>query len=487
MTPKRGKGAELANKGGAARGKYLTTETCGLGLFWSWCYCLWFVPDVYAGIGANLPGKEHAWLAVLGSAAVVQFLVPIFFRRRSLSSFPRLYVFVPLVMFAGTVGIELSYSVFPSVALYYFSSTLAGVSSAFMWHQWGERYMATKNAKVGAVAFAFGVVLSALLSTTFVLPTVLSDICVALIPLVSSYLLSCSLKTHPAVVPAALLPKASRKIGFGAMAKVSCIAFIVCAVCTFSWASSPVLQQNMGRDLLCAGILVGAFLMVAAALPSLLFGSELPAGRLLSWTCMLAVVALAMRASNIAALLPLSFVLSMAASVALDVLLVSYFVSLVVKGYTASTTAFGFSEGFICAAMVAGNFACKAVFGQSDGEIAAFPVELGLGLLCVLALMLLLLGDQQREINLIMTSPPEASEMERNSKAIADEFGLSAREYEILVLLGQGYTTQSVARSLVLSPYTVQTHIKHIYAKTGIHRRSELMDYVNLKRTTYHE
>ncbi len=32
-----------------------------------------------------------------------------------------------------------------------------------------------------------------------------------------------------------------------------------------------------------------------------------------------------------------------------------------------------------------------------------------------------------------------------------------------------------------------QTHIKHIYVKTDIHRRSELMDYVNLDRTSSDE
>ena len=70
------------------------------------------------------------------------------------------------------------------------------------------------------------------------------------------------------------------------------------------------------------------------------------------------------------------------------------------------------------------------------------------------------------------------------ARAIADEFHLPEREYEIPVLLGQGHSTQSLAKVLALSPYTVQTHIKHIYAKIGIHRRAELIDYVNLQRTS---
>lgn len=168
--------------------RYLTVEACGLGLFWSWCYCLWFIPDVYSGIGAALPGKDFAWLAVLGSAAVVQFLVPVAFRKRPLSSFPFLYWLVPAVMFLGTVGIELSAPA-RSEMLYGVSAVLAGASSAFLWHLWGERYSATRYADTGAMAFAFGVVLSVSLLVVFFLPTVVSNGLVALIPLCSTVLL----------------------------------------------------------------------------------------------------------------------------------------------------------------------------------------------------------------------------------------------------------------------------------------------------------
>lgn len=157
-----------------------------------------------------------------------------------------------------------------------------------------------------------------------------------------------------------------------------------------------------------------------------------------------------------------------------------------IRGYAVPATAFGSGEGFICAAMLAGNRVARLVFGGEEGT-SQLSVEIGLGLMCLLSLLLLLLGEQQDEIDVIMTAPPEITDVERNCRAIADEFGLSAREYEILVLLGQGHTTQSLARILVLSPYTVQTHIKHIYGKIGIHRRAELMDYVNLKRTSFDE
>ena len=34
-------------------------------------------------------------------------------------------------------------------------------------------------------------------------------------------------------------------------------------------------------------------------------------------------------------------------------------------------------------------------------------------------------------------------------------------------------------KKLVISPYTVNTHVRHVYEKIGIHKRSELIDYIN--------
>ena len=62
------------------------------------------------------------------------------------------------------------------------------------------------------------------------------------------------------------------------------------------------------------------------------------------------------------------------------------------------------------------------------------------------------------------------------SKAMAEEFGLSRRETEVLVLLMQGYDTNAVAEKLFLSPHTVKSHTYHIYQKAGVNSRRELLE-----------
>ncbi len=55
----------------------------------------------------------------------------------------------------------------------------------------------------------------------------------------------------------------------------------------------------------------------------------------------------------------------------------------------------------------------------------------------------------------------------------AQDTGLSDRELEILSTLGRGYTYQEVADLLGISVRTVQSHVKNIYSKLGVHSRAE--------------
>jgi DNA-binding NarL/FixJ family response regulator len=50
---------------------------------------------------------------------------------------------------------------------------------------------------------------------------------------------------------------------------------------------------------------------------------------------------------------------------------------------------------------------------------------------------------------------------------------LSAREREVLALLGQGRSNESIGEALFISPHTVRTHIQNILEKLGFHSRLE--------------
>lgn len=50
--------------------------------------------------------------------------------------------------------------------------------------------------------------------------------------------------------------------------------------------------------------------------------------------------------------------------------------------------------------------------------------------------------------------------------------GMTDREVEVLRLAATGLTTAEIARRLVISPKTADSHIQHIYAKIGCSTRS---------------
>jgi DNA-binding CsgD family transcriptional regulator len=49
---------------------------------------------------------------------------------------------------------------------------------------------------------------------------------------------------------------------------------------------------------------------------------------------------------------------------------------------------------------------------------------------------------------------------------------LTARECDILALIGQGFSNKSIARMLTISPETVKSHVKRIFLKLGVGTRA---------------
>jgi DNA-binding CsgD family transcriptional regulator len=57
---------------------------------------------------------------------------------------------------------------------------------------------------------------------------------------------------------------------------------------------------------------------------------------------------------------------------------------------------------------------------------------------------------------------------------MARAYGLTAREQEVATLAGGGHTSASVARTLRISPHTVNDHLKAVFRKVGVRTRQDL-------------
>jgi DNA-binding NarL/FixJ family response regulator len=58
-----------------------------------------------------------------------------------------------------------------------------------------------------------------------------------------------------------------------------------------------------------------------------------------------------------------------------------------------------------------------------------------------------------------------------------EDFNLTAREREILALIGEGLRNPEIAAKLVISEATVKTHINNMFAKAGFHSRADAVRY----------
>jgi ATP/maltotriose-dependent transcriptional regulator MalT len=71
--------------------------------------------------------------------------------------------------------------------------------------------------------------------------------------------------------------------------------------------------------------------------------------------------------------------------------------------------------------------------------------------------------------------PPASMKSARNGAAEPDNSAgdaITARERDVLSMIGQGHSNKRIARFLEISPETVKSHVKHIFSKLDVATRS---------------
>lgn len=83
--------------------------------------------------------------------------------------------------------------------------------------------------------------------------------------------------------------------------------------------------------------------------------------------------------------------------------------------------------------------------------------------------------DEKPEAGLPLSNAPEQdAATDRACDILARRHKLTGREREVLGLLARHYNAPYIAKKLVLSPSTVKTHMRNLYAKLEVHSQSDL-------------
>lgn len=115
---------------------------------------------------------------------------------------------------------------------------------------------------------------------------------------------------------------------------------------------------------------------------------------------------------------------------------------------------------------------CAAKFN----EVVLLPRHGGLPLMLVVAPLRVGIGQTHGAALLFAFDPEDAPSL--TAERVRKLFGLTAAEADLSVALCRGHTLDDIAHERSVSPNTLKTQLKSIFAKTGTNRQTELVSLI---------
>lgn len=451
----------------------------GLSLVLTWHYCLWFVPKAFPWAQLLDTRVTYSWLLALFSFGVT-CAVQVFRAAPTghLRLTPGTILATGVISSGATTLVECAGISWIPLWITWISAAVVGVSGAMLWVWWGEcLYQQNSHFTLRHVGIIHGTVMLGGVGTVSLLSPWAAAGVTALIPLACSMLLNGWVRRLPVAPPPRKLPAEIASQGNRARLTVLAISFLASFACYYTvaivpWSAFDDISPAYGQ-----GVLLGAALLLALAL---LHQYAWPANsefRIYPWLLWFVIVACLLCLADQRGQAP-AFLVAVAVTSLFEIFLTMYTGVLAWRGYTTGVSAFGLSGAAIRLGIAGGDataIAYEHLPRWHDVLVAPTFAVMVAGL--VGALMTLV--RQEYVIEELTRKPQTLSERDILVNQIAEEFKLSAREREVMMLLGHGYTACAAAEKLVLSPHTVNTHIQHLYAKLGIHKRSQLIAYLD--------
>lgn len=154
--------------------------------------------------------------------------------------------------------------------------------------------------------------------------------------------------------------------------------------------------------------------------------------------------------------------------------LIALFIAVSVLRGIDSAMAFCRGFGFLYAGEALGIIAGNAIDSLGFSSEIQYGMTAFAGLAMLVAYLFLFTENDFVELSAIVDATESENAM---FDAIVAEAKLSQRESEVLALALKGRTNERIAQELYVAKSTVDTHLRRIYSKAGVHSRQELLDY----------
>ena len=452
----------------------------GLGFLWAWIYCTWFTPAVFGAASGLTINNSETWIVSALFVTVSLFASPLLFKR-DLISIRWVLVGAPLANAVGAIAMACQpiFGISEPV-LSYAGAVVTGISSGWLWIMWGE-FFGSVDLEVTyfALPLTVAVPLCCVLST-FVVQGPAAGIVVCLLPFVSGVCLYMSTGGRQIEPSVAALPSAAICVR---ILKQGIATFFIYVCISFFWSFVSYEALGGWSGSVALAYLVGGAAAIATAYLSTMFSAKRDVFGMYRWLVPVMFFAFAILSLGSPESSLVAFCFITMVQFGFDIVVWIYFTGSVRSGICSGRIAAGMNRGFVQVGVLAGSMLGMSApsFCQSAGLNESFVVLLLLGFMAAAVLLFFTNGNSEIEQSSFVGGEAgdagleEKDQQSQNCEALAERCSLTKRERDVLALLATGRSVPYISEALFVSKNTVESHVKAIYRKAGVHSRQELL------------
>ncbi|MEC4184151.1 LuxR family transcriptional regulator [Adlercreutzia sp. R21] len=294
-------------------------------------------------------------------------------------------------------------------------------------------------------------------------------------------------------VPATFKPGAFTRLGLGIVGTTTVVSLF--------WGMATQQAIPLPGPVFSASVLSGSVIAVALMAYLSRFSRSLNLGTLYRWMLPLIAVAFSTLLFEGSIVVIVAALLVFATQALLNLITFVYFAELSQRTGASPVRVFGLGRFFVEFGFLIGSllvpWALQLMPFVAGGYRGVLLIALTFMAMAVMASIAsqdriaFSLADDAQATPADNTIPDTASGGNRADRPLPDAdlfqeacvhtaaaFGLTKRESEILPYLAQGYSLPYIRNELYISQSTIDTHVRHIYKKMGLHSKEEVITSV---------